>query len=193
MHRKSSLVLCLALAAALGLVAAGCGGGSKSAATTKAATTEAATTTAAAGATTHETTTEAMTHETTTEAMTHETTTAAAGSSLGSLAGKCKGLSDLGRKFSSAFTGAANGKDLKKEASLLHEFAEQTPSEIRPDFRVVADYFSKIADVTGNLKTGQTPDPQTLAKLQKLSTEIDQTKLTAASQHITAWVTKNCR
>jgi hypothetical protein len=38
---------------------------------------------------------------------------------------------------------------------------------------VVADYFSKIADVAGNLKAGQTPDAAAIAKLQKLSTEID--------------------
>ena len=38
---------------------------------------------------------------------------------------------------------------------------------------------SKVADVAGNLKPGQTPDPATLQKLQKLATSIDTQKLTA--------------
>jgi hypothetical protein len=52
---------------------------------------------------------------------------------------------------------------------------------------------SKVADVAGNLKPGQTPDPATLQKLQKLATSIDTQKLTQASQNITAWVAKNCK
>jgi hypothetical protein len=51
---------------------------------------------------------------------------------------------------------------------------------------------TKIAAVAGNLKPGQVPDAATVAKLQKLSTEIDTKKLTQASQNITAWVSKNC-
>jgi len=91
-----------------------------------------------------------------------------------------------------SLAGSSNGKELKKQAGLRKEFADKTPSDIRPDFQVVADYFSKIADAAGNLKAGQTPDAATIAKLQTPSTEIDQAKLTQASQHISAWVTKNC-
>jgi len=178
--RKTIVALCLALTGVFALTAAGCGGGgSKSAATTAAATTEAtqtqtqATTTAAPPATTKATTTT---------------------SSLGGIASaaNCKELTDLGQKFQAAFTGAANSQDLKKQAQLLKEFADRTPSDIRPDFEVVADYLTKVADAVGNVKVGSTPDPATLAKLQKLSTEIDQQKLTAAGQHISAWVQKNC-
>jgi hypothetical protein len=176
MGRKSIAVLGMSLLAAFALVAAGCGGGSKSSATTEAATTAAATTT------------EAITTE---AATTEATTTAPALSGLAS-SKNCRDLAGLSQKFSSAFSGTANGKDLKTQARLLKEFADQTPSDIRADFQVVADYFSKIAEVAGNIKGGQTPDPATIAKLQKISTEVDQTKLTQASQHISAWVTKNC-
>ena len=176
MGRKSLAVLGVSLLAALALVAAGCGGGKKSSATTEAATTEAVATTEA----------------TTTEAATTEATTTT--SNLSGLASSknCRDLAGLSEKFSNAFSGASNSQDVKKQAELLKEFADKTPSDIRPDFQVVADYFSKIAEVAGSLKTGQTPDPATIAKLQKLSTEVDQTKLTQASQHISAWVTKNC-
>jgi hypothetical protein len=175
--------LCLALLAALMLVAAGCGSSSKnSAATTEAATTEATTTTEAA------TTEEATTEATTTEAA---TTTSALGGLVAS--GKCKDLQNLGQKYSQALSGSGAGTDLKKTAQVIQEFADDAPSEIKSDFQVVADYMSKIADVAGDLKPGQTPSPTQLQKLQKLSTSIDTQKLTQASQNITAWVTKNCK
>ena len=145
--------LCLALLAALMLVAAGCGSSSKnSAATTEAATTEEATTE------------EATTEATTTEAATTEATTTAA---LGGLvaSGKCKDLQNLGQKYSAALSGSGAGTDLKKTAQVIQEFADDAPSEIKADFQVVADYMSKVADVAGNLKPGQTPDPATLQKL----------------------------
>ena len=173
--------LCLALLAALMLVAAGCGSSSKnSAATTEAATTEEATTE------------EATTEATTTEAATTEATTTSA---LGGLvaSGKCKDLQNLGQKYSAALSGSGAGTDLKKTAQVIQEFADDAPSEVKADFQVVADYMSKVADVAGNLKPGQTPDPATLQKLQKLATSIDTQKLTQASQNITAWVAKNCK
>jgi hypothetical protein len=174
MRRTSIAVLGLSLLAALALVVAGCGGGKKSAATTEAATTAAATTTEAA----------------TTEATTTEATTTT--SALSGLSKNCKDFVDLGQKFSAAFSGTAKSQDVKKQAALFKDFADKAPSDIRADFQVIAGYFSKIAEVAGNLKVGQTPDAATIAKLQKLSTEIDQTKLTQASQHIATWSQKNC-
>jgi hypothetical protein len=180
MTRKSMLVLG-PLVLALILVAAGCGGGGKKntaatteAVTTQAATTEAATTTAAA------TTTEASTTSDDLSALSN--------------AKNCTELAQLGQKFSAAFSGAAASQDLKKEADLLQQFAAKAPSDIRGDFKVIADYFSKVADAMGNYKAGQTPDAKTIAKLQKLSTSVDQTKLQAASQHIATWVSQksNC-
>src|SRR5713101_8125638 len=175
MRRTSIAVLGLSLLAALALVAAGCGGSKKKNA--------AATTTTAAATTTQATTTETTTTQATT---TQATTTTSSLSGIAS-AKNCKDLVDLGQKFSAAFSGTANGQDVKKQAALFKEFADKAPSDIRADFQVIADYFSKIATVAGHLKIGQTPDAATIAKLQKLSTEIDQTKLTAASKHIAAW------
>jgi hypothetical protein len=187
MRRRSIAVLGLLLAA-LALAAAGCGGGKKNTAatataieTTAPATTEAATTEAA--------TTEAAT----TEAATTEATTTTSNLSGIASAANCRELAALSQKLQAAFSGAAGGRNLKKEAELLQEFAKKAPSEIRADFQIVADYVSKIAEVVGTLKPGTTPDPATLAKLQKLSTQIDQAKLTQASRHISAWVQKNCR
>jgi hypothetical protein len=190
MRRTTLTAFAVLLIAAFTLMAAGCGGGSKnSAATTEAATTEATTTEAA---TTEAMTTEATTTEaTTTEAATTEATTTSALSGLVA-GGKCKELANLEQKYSSALSGSGGTTDLKKTAQIVQEFADQAPSEIKGDFQVVADYLKKVADVVGNVKPGQTPDAATIAKLQKLSTEIDTQKLTQAGQNITAWVAKNC-
>jgi hypothetical protein len=192
MRRTSTIAFGLVVLA-LSLTAAGCGGGGKkSAAATESATTEVATTEAT-------TTESAMKEEATTEAATTEaatteaaTTRAATSPSFSALSGKCRDLASSAQKLSAAFTGSPNGADLKKYAKLLQDFAKKVPSEIRADFQVLADYVSKVADVAGSLKAGKTPDPQTLAKLQKISTEVDQAKLTRASQHVQAWVQKNC-
>jgi hypothetical protein len=185
MRHTSTPVLGLTMLAAVAFLAAGCGGGgSKEAAPT--------TTEATVPATSEEVTPEpATTQAVTTEAKPQGTTT----TSLAGIASakNCQELATLGQKFSQAFTGAANAQDLKKEAQLLKEFADRTPSDIRPDFEVLADYMKKIADAAGGLKPGSTPDAATIAKLQKLSAEIDQKKLTATSTHIQAWVQKNCK
>jgi hypothetical protein len=179
MYRKSIPVLALTLLAVLALVAAGCGGGKKK---------NAAGTTTAAVTTTEATTTEA----TTTEATTTKATTTAPNLSGFASSKNCRDFASLAQKFSAAFSGSQSGANIKKEAELFQQFADKAPSDIRADFQTVAAYFSKVADVAGNLKPGQTPDAATLAKLQKLSTQVDTAKLTQASQRITAWVQKNC-
>ncbi len=183
MRRTSIALLGSTLIAVFALVAAGCGGGgSKNSAAT---TTEAAATTEAA--TTEATTTEATTTEATTEA----TTTTSSLSGFASAA-NCRELATLGQKFSSASSGSTSGADIEKQAKLFKEFADKTPKDIRPDFQLLADYLSKYAGVLGSLKAGKTPDPATIAKLQKVATSIDTQKVAQASQNIQAWAAKNC-
>jgi hypothetical protein len=157
------------------LAAAGCGGG-KSTTTTQGASTETTT----------------GTSETTTEAATTTTgTTGALGALLSSK--NCRDLITSTTGFSQALAGTG-GTDLDKAAELMKQFAAKTPAEIRPDFEVLAAAYSKYAEALKgvDLKSGKAPSPEVIARLQKLSTEIDQAKLTQASQHIGAWVRKNC-
>ena len=87
----------------------------------------------------------------------------------------------------------ANG-DVGKSAAIFKAFADKTPSDIRGDFETVAAALAKYADALKgvNLTSGQVPDAATIAKLTKLSSEIDQAKLTQAEQNISAWGAKNC-
>ena len=104
--------------------------------------------------------------------------------------GNCRDLATSAQKFSAALTGASG--DIKKQADIFQKFADKAPSEIRADVKTIADAFSKIAASGVTLKTGQVPSSDQLAKLQAAVKQIDQAKVTAASQRISAWVQKNC-
>ena len=176
--RSRSLVLAAAVHAFV-VATTGCGSKKKSATPPVTTTTAAATTTTTSAATTTAAT----------------TTTSSSGSRFSSIAtaGNCKQLSDLSASFSKAITGAGDN-DFQARAKLLKEFADKTPSDIRPDFEVLASAFSKYADALKGIHftPGKVPDAATLAKLQQLSTSIDQQAVTMASTHITTWAQKNC-
>jgi hypothetical protein len=104
--------------------------------------------------------------------------------------GNCRDLATSAQKFSAALTGASG--DIKKQADIFQKFADKAPSDIRADVKTIADAFSKIAASGVTLKTGQVPSSDQLAKLQAAIKQIDQAKVTAASQRISAWVQKNC-
>ncbi len=167
--------------AAVVILAAGCGGGGNKSATTNtqaaAAKAQAAAAKAAAAAA---------------AAAAKANTTAAGLSGLATTA-NCKQLADLSNEFSTALQGT-NSKDVKKTAALLKQFADKTPSEIRPDFETVAADYAKIADALQgvNVKAGSIPDAKALLKLQKLATSIDTTKLAKAATNIGTWAQKNC-
>jgi len=188
MLRKVASLAALALIALLGFAVAGCGGGGgnkSSEGTTAASTTEPATTEAAP------TTTEAA--PTTTESA--PTTTAAPTTTSGSpgsfaSAKNCRQFAEVASKLSQAFSGTGS-TDLQKVAAYFDQLAKSAPEEVRGDFKVIADAFHKIADALKGVDL-KNPSPDALAKLQKLQKEIDQVKLQAAEQHISAWAAKNC-
>jgi predicted small secreted protein len=190
MTRKAGSILVL-VAVALSLAACGGGGGKSS--TPAAETTTAATTTEAVTTTEAATTVEAATTATTEAAGT--TTVAAPPPPPPAVSGianaDCRRLADVSTKLSQALSGTG-GTDIQKTAKFLQDFANQAPSDIRADFKAIADAYSKIADALKGVDLTKQQDPQTLAKLQKLATEIDQAKLTKASSNISAWVQKNC-
>jgi ABC-type glycerol-3-phosphate transport system substrate-binding protein len=165
------------LVAALALVAAGCGGSSDEASSD--------TTTAAVETTTTEaTTTEDMT--------TTDTATDTTNADLGALTGKCAELAGLGTKLAAAMGGQDAGvADVSK---VFDELADEVPDEIKADWQVLAENFGKIAEALKgvDLTNGGTPDAETLAKLQELSTTLDSQEVQQASAHIEAWVTQNC-
>ncbi len=169
----------LLLAAVLAVT--GCGGSKKSSTpppvtVTVAPTTPATTTTAAATTTTDQSTT-------------------TAGSGTGSLK-DCGSLTSFGQEFAKAIaassgTGAAG---LGTQAQAFKTFADKAPQEIRGDMRVIADALAKYAEALKgvNLKAGQTPSPDVIAKLTAAAKEINQPAVSAAGRHMSAWVASHC-
>ena len=177
MRRTAVSAILVAAIGALLLIAAGCGGDDDE---------SAADTQAAAVATTDESeTTEGETEAAETEE-TEEPDFADAEN--------CKEFTDLGAKVSAAL-GGTEGADAEETKALLNEFADEAPEEIRDDFRVIADAYSKIADALEDLDLGpgETPSAEDALKLQEIATEIDQAELTEANTNITTWVNENCQ
>jgi hypothetical protein len=159
--------------AAIVILAAGCGGGGhKSATTTSAAAVTKAASTVAAKA---------------------NAAAAAAGLSGLATTANCRQLADLGAEYAKALQGA-NSSDVKKTSAILKQFADKTPSAIRPSFETVAADYGKIADALQgvNVKQGSIPSPTVIAKLAKLGTEIDSAALAKAETNIGTWAQKNC-
>ncbi|MGD0714710.1 MAG: hypothetical protein ABSB24_11065 [Gaiellaceae bacterium] len=165
MRRQPISILAVVILSGLVVGLAGCGGGKKAASTE--------TTTAAKAST--------------------STTSAKPGLSGLASAANCTQLADLSASFSQALAGTG-GKHLEKTAALLKQFADRTPKDIRPDFQVVAAAYAKIAGALKgvDLTSGATPSAEVLAKLTKLSSQLDQKALTKAYANISAWAQKNC-
>jgi hypothetical protein len=178
MRRTPLSILAVVALSGLVLAAAGCGGSKHKAAANKAATSTktSATTTA----------------KTATTATTSTTSKSSSFSGLANAA-NCSQLAGLASSFAQAVSGTG-GTDVTKTAALLKQFADKTPEDIRPDFEVVAAAYAKIADALKgvDLSSGKTPSPEVIAKLTKLSSELDQAALQKAYTHIGTWANKNC-
>ncbi len=187
----------LAIVAALGLVATGCGSKKSSSATaTEATTTEAFTeqTTTEDTATDGTTTDDMSTDEGTTS--TEETSTDGGGA-LGALSGECKDLAEASQAFGAALSSAtASGGDgdLGATADAYQAFADKAPAELKDDFEALAgvidEYAGAIKDL--DLKAGEQPSAAQIAKLVAISQSFNTAKVQNASAAIAAWTTKNC-
>ena len=178
MRRTAVRMLLVAALGALLLIAAGCGGDDDE----SAADTQAPAATATDGGDTAGAETEPA------ETAEEETELDFAN------AENCQEFAELGAKVSQAL-GGTEGVDADETKELLNEFADDAPEEIRDDFRVIADAYSKIADALADLDLdpGETPDPEDALKLQEIAGEIDQAALTEANTNITTWVNENCQ
>jgi hypothetical protein len=163
------------LIAALALVAAGCGGSSSDEASADTETTVAAETT--------------MPEETTATTNDSETSTDV---DLGNLSGECAQFAGISSKLAQSLSG--QDANMEDAAKAFADIADQVPDEIKDDYQVIAENFSKIAEALKgvDLTSGQTPSPEALAKLQELSKTMDSAEVQQASQHIEAWVSEHC-
>src|SRR5579862_1781250 len=164
MRRCATAMLAAGVLGATALVSAGCDTKSNG------APTSASTTTTAAPATT----------------TTHSASAATLKPRAGLLtAGSCERLYEIAQSYSAALNGE-NG-ELTKTAAMLTEFATETPSDIRPDFRVLASAYTRILDALKGIDAGASSSPSRalLDRLTKLSNQIDMTRVGTANTNVT--------
>jgi hypothetical protein len=184
MNRKGT-ILCAVVLGVLLLAAAGCGGG-KTAATPGPATRVGTSGTFGATGVTGNAGPSSGSNGPT------GTNTTASGLGALASASNCLQLAHLGSALSAAFTGS--NANVQKQAALIQQFADHTPSDIRADFETLAGAYAKIANALKgvNLSSGQRPSAAVIARLTSLSTQINQASLSKASQHIATWAAQNC-
>jgi hypothetical protein len=178
-RRRVSLFALLALLGALALLAAGCGGGSDESSGSTETTVETTVDT--------ETTEETDTSSETTE----ETDTTSANPFASE---DCLQLANIGAKFSEAMSGQDATANLDTTSAFFDELVSQAPDEIKDDLATLASAWKEIASALKDvdLSSGQTPSPETIAKLQELGNKFNTPELQKASQHLQQWATDNC-
>jgi hypothetical protein len=175
----------------LGLAVAGCGGSdSGSGSDTEAVATE--TTSSEETTSTEETVT---TEETTSD----ETTETQGGGVSGVLSEDCAELVSLSSTFAEAFAATASGQsaNLDESSKFFEEFADRVPQEIRDDFRIVAQNYSKIAEALKDVgpisaSSSAADLAEAAQKLQEATKNIDQAEVGAAATRIGEWASANC-
>jgi hypothetical protein len=173
MNGRKVIVLLLAV---LALAAAGCGGDDS---------------TDASGDTDTAVVEETTTEDTT--AVEEDTTEETSGDEdVSALGGKCTELAGIGAKFSQAT--ASGDAGLEQVSKLFDELADNVPEEIKDDFQVLAENYSKLAEAMKgvDLSSGKQPSAEDLAKMQKVTASLNSPEIQQASKNISDWVTENC-
>lgn len=160
------------LVLALALVAAGCGGGDDDSSASDTTTVE----------------------ETTTDETTDDGT--ATSEDFDFADEDCRGLVAAFLGVSQAFAAAAGGSDaeLQEQAEAFSEFADDVPEEIRADVQTLADAYGQYIDVLqdAGLQPGELPTAEQAQQLQDALQAVGTADVTAASERLGTWTTKNC-
>ena len=176
MRDRGRAVALVTMLAALALAAGGCGGGDDES--------SGASTTAAVAETTEPTTTA----ETTTAETTGQT-------DMGNLVDTdCAELATVGAKFSEAFGGTGQDPDYEATTAFFAELVDKAPDEIKDDLATLATAWTEVAAALKDvdLSSGQAPSPETIAKLQELSTKFNTPALQQASTNLAEWTQQHC-
>lgn len=109
------------------------------------------------------------------------------------------------RQYVEAFRGLPEATNpgslegLQQSADILDEAADKVPSEIRADFRVIADAYRQFADALQGTNIDMS-DPQSMAELSEsdlaaleaASEAMNDPEIEEAGQRINQWLQENC-
>lgn len=121
-------------------------------------------------------------------------TTTATVEATGLSAAKCRRLATLAAKMGQAFTSRTPASNTRAYAAALQQLAKSAPTEIRDDFGVLADAYTKVADAVAAVYTGRktTPTTDQLQQLTKVGKELNTITIAGAANNVNAWLQKNC-
>lgn len=113
-------------------------------------------------------------------------------------AARCQSLAEtlnsVGLEVAAATTGQSDMAALEAQAAAFVAAADEVPSDVADDFRVVADVFAQIGQTLGGLdiQPGQIPDAATIAALTSLSTQLADADYVTASSNVSAYFAAGC-
>jgi hypothetical protein len=109
----------------------------------------------------------------------------------------CPELNDLSAEVSKALSEATSGTgeaQLDAIVDAYDTFADEAPEEIRDAFKTLAEAFGQYVEALGDIDVspGETPNPDDVSKMAEAAKAFSDTRVTAATAEIEAWVKKNC-
>ena len=109
-------------------------------------------------------------------------------------AAECRRLHTLAAKMGQAFTGRTPAADTRAYAAALQRLAKTAPTDMRGDFGVLADAYSKIAAAVAAAYTGTgaTPTPDQLKQLADVGSELNTGAINDAASNVNVWLQQTC-
>jgi hypothetical protein len=109
---------------------------------------------------------------------------------LGLTTKSCGQLIDIPVTFTNATTGLPS--NLRDVTPVLDRYARAAPFQIRPSFKVLADASTKITTILKGVDLYANLTPAVVAKLRKLTADINAAAITDSGADVSAWAQQNC-
>jgi hypothetical protein len=123
------------------------------------------------------------------------TTSAKSSGGNGSDASACADLfnksEELAAKLDALDTGEMSA-GVSSMVKSLESFSSSVPSEIREDWKTIVATIKTYAEAIAGIDFNNLADPDTVAKLDKAGSAMDDAKFEKASENLDQWTQKNC-
>jgi hypothetical protein len=109
-------------------------------------------------------------------------------------AAECRRLDTLAARMGQAFTGRTPAADTRAYAAALQRLAKTAPTDVRDDFGVLADAYSKIAGAVAAAYSGTraTPTSDQLKQLSDVGRELNTGAINRAASNVNVWLQQTC-
>jgi len=123
------------------------------------------------------------------------TTTAKSSGGNGSDASACADLFNKSEELAVEMDALDTGEMSAGVSSMvksLESFSTSVPSEIREDWKTIVATIKTYSEAIAGIDFNKLADPDTVAKLDKAGSVMDDTKFEKASENLDQWTQKNC-